>query len=234
LSISQSGVTCNSTAGHQQNPLQLGKIKRIVRGWGPHHSIRGNVIGFLSHAPMAGDRMDSLKNNRIQPVSTPPTLQEQTDLLRAYRSGFQAAHVIATGLQLGLFEQLASRPQGVTYQALAQGTGYHAPYVRVWCSTAYHYHLLEVDEIGRYRLAPHMDGLLDDRTNLDSLASLFTNAVGRQGPQMAKYSEYVQSGETGSHAEAYGNNPDRHDPPSSTVAIQRRMWVEQLIPKAPD
>ena len=28
--------------------------------------------------------MDSLKNNRIQPVSTPPTLQEQTDLLRAY------------------------------------------------------------------------------------------------------------------------------------------------------
>jgi len=79
-----------------------------------------------------------------------------------------------------------------------------------------------------------MDGLLDDRTNLDSLASLFTNAVGRQGPQMAKYSEYMQSGETGSHAEAYGNNPDRHDPPSTTVAIQRRMWVEQLIPKAPD
>ena len=178
--------------------------------------------------------MDSLKNNRIQPVSTPPTLQEQTDLLRAYRSGFQAAHVIATGIQLGLFEQLASRPQGVTYQALSQGTGYHAPYVRVWCSTAYHYHLLEVDERGRYRLAPHMDALLDDRTNLDSLASLFTNAVGRQGPQMAQYSEYVKSGETGSHAEAYGNNPDRHDPPSSTVAIQRRMWVEQLIPKAPD
>jgi hypothetical protein len=61
--------------------------------------------------------MDSLKNNRIQPVSTPPTLQEQTDLLRAYRSGFQAAHLIATGIQLGLFEQLASRPQGVTYHS---------------------------------------------------------------------------------------------------------------------
>ena len=129
--------------------------------------------------------MDALKNNRIQPVSTPPTLQEQTDLLRAYRSGFQAAHVIATGIQLGLFAQLTSRPQGMTYQELSQGTGYHAPYVRVWCSTAYHYHLLEVDERGRYRLAPHMDGLLDDRTNLDSLASLFTNAVGLMGQVQA-------------------------------------------------
>jgi hypothetical protein len=175
--------------------------------------------------------MESLKNNRIQPASTPPTLQEQTDLLRAYRSGFQAAHVIATGIQLGLFAHLASRPQGVTYQELSHGTGYHAPYVRVWCSTAYHYHLLEVDEIDRYRLAPHMDGLLDDRTNLDSLASLFTNAVGRQGPQMAKYSEYMKSGETGSHAEAYGHNPDRHDPPSSTVAIQRRMWWSNSFQK---
>src|SRR5262249_47488810 len=118
LSISPSGVTCTSTAGHQQHPLPPGTIKRIVRGWEPHHSIRGHVIGGLSHAPMAGDRMDSLKNNRIQPVSTPPTLQEQTDLLRAYRSGFQAAHVIATGIQLGLFAHLASRPQGGTYQEL--------------------------------------------------------------------------------------------------------------------
>ena len=123
--------------------------------------------------------MDPSKNNRIQTAYTPSTLQEQTDLLSAYRSGFQATHVIATGNQLGLFEQLASRPQGVTYQELSQLTGYHAPYVRVWCSTAYHYHLLEVDEVGHYRLAPHMDGLLGDRTNLDSMASLFTNGARR-------------------------------------------------------
>ena len=173
-------------------------------------------------------------NNRIQPASSPPTLQEQTDLLRAYRSGFQATHVIATGNQLGLFEQLADRPEGITYQELSQVTGCYEPYLRVWCSTAYHYHLLEVDDKGRYRLSTHMDGLLDGRTNLDNMASLFTNAMGRQGPQMAKYSEYFKSGETGSHADAYGNNPDRHDPPSSAVAIQRRMWVEQLITKAPD
>src|SRR5262249_39908074 len=123
----------------------------------------------------------------------------------------QAAHVIATGLQLGLFAQLASRPQGVTYQALAHETGYHAPYVRVWCSTAYHYHLLEVDDRGRYRLAPHMESLLDERTNLDSLASLFTKAVGRQGPQMPKYRENMQSGETRSHTERYGKNSGSHD-----------------------
>ncbi len=75
--------------------------------------------------------MGPSKNNLTQTVSTPPTPQEQTDLLRAYRSGFQATHVITTGNQLGLFEQLAGRPQGVTYQELSQLTGYHAPYVRV-------------------------------------------------------------------------------------------------------
>jgi len=178
--------------------------------------------------------MVNQQNTHSSVTSTTPSLGDQTDLLRSYRDGFQAAHLIATGTQLGLFEQLATNSQGVTYQELSQLTGFHEPYVRVWCSTAYHYHLLELDAAGRYHLAHHMDGLLGDPSNLDNMSSLFSNAVARQGPQMARYNEYLKTGETGSHAEAYSSNPDRRDPPAITVAIQRRMWLEQLIPKAPD
>ena len=79
----------------------------------------------------------------IQPhsVADSPTRQDQADVLRGYRDGFQAVHVITTGVQTGLFEWLAAHPQGITYQELAQETGYHAPYLRIWCSTAYRFYL---------------------------------------------------------------------------------------------
>lgn len=169
-----------------------------------------------------------------RPVSSTPSLQEQADRLRGYRSGFQAVHVITTGVQLGLFEQLAIHPQGTTYQELAQLTGYHAPYLRVWCSTAYHYHLLETDQHGRYRLAPHMDSLLADRSHPDSMATVLASAVTEQGPRMAHYSDYIQSGAVGSHAEAYGRNPTRLEPPKNQEALHRRMWVEKMLPKTPE
>jgi len=71
-------------------------------------------------------------NSQSQAASTSPDLQEQANMLRGYRDGFQAIHVITTGAQLGLFQELASHPEGVTYQELSQTTGYHAPYLRVW------------------------------------------------------------------------------------------------------
>ena len=97
LSISPSGVTCTSTAGHQQHPLPPGKIKRIVRGWEPHHSIRGHVIGGLSHAPMAGDRMDSLKNNRIQ-LPCPPGAPPRMKIGRRYSVPGQYVRMRSSGL----------------------------------------------------------------------------------------------------------------------------------------
>lgn len=166
--------------------------------------------------------------------STSPSLREQGDLLRSYRDGFQAIHVIATGVQLRLFEQMAAHPRGFTYQELSQTTGYHAPYMRVWCSTAYRYHILEADQERRYHLAPHMDSLLGDPSSPDSLSTTLAGAVTRQGPQMSRFSEYIKSGKAGSHAEAYGSNPERHDPPAGQVALHRKMWVEQMAPKVPD
>jgi len=178
--------------------------------------------------------MVSQEGTQPRAAFTNPSLLEQADLLRGYRDGFQAIHVIATGVQLGLFKELAAQPNGVTYQELSQITGYHAPYLRVWCSTAYRYYLLEVDEAGRYRLAPHIDSLLGDPFSPDSMSTTLTGAISRQGPQMARFSEYMKSGEAGSHAEAYGRNPERHDPPANQVALHRRTWLEQMVPRAPD
>ena len=140
-------------------------------------------------------------------------MTQQADLLRSYRNGFQAVYVITTGLQLGLFNQMAKYETGITYPELAKITGYHAPYLRTWCTTAYRYRLLEVDGQGRFRLSPHMDNLLGDPASPDSMSTSMTSAVLRQGPQLASFDEYIKSGVQGSHAEEYGKNPERHDPP---------------------
>lgn len=169
-----------------------------------------------------------------RPVTGSPSLQEQADLLRSFRNGFQAAHVIVTGVQLGLFGQLAAHPQGITYQELAKLTDYHPPYLRIWCSTAYHYHLLEADQDRRYRLAPHMDSLLTDRSSPDNMATVLVSTVTEQGPRMAHYQDYIKSGQEGSHAEAYGRNPTRLDPPKNQEALHYRMWVEKMLPNVPE
>ena len=160
--------------------------------------------------------------------------QRQMELLLSYRNGFQAVHVIATGVQLGLFERLAARPQGTTTRELAELTGFHAPYLGVWCSTAYRYGLLEVDNIDRYRLAGHIDSLLGDRSSPDSMVSMMTNALTEQGPRMARYREFIKSGQVGSHAEAYGKNATRLDPPKSAWAQHRKVWTEKVLLLLPE
>ena len=169
---------------------------------------------------------------RTEPISL--SLEEQADLIRGFRNGFQAVHVIATGVQLGLFEQLAPHPQGLTYQELTQISGYHPPYLRVWCSTAYHYRVLETGKDDRYRLEPHMASLLADRTSPDNMATVMVSAITEQGPRMARYRDFIKSGETGSHAEAYGRNPTRLDPPKNQEALHHRMWVEKVLPIVPE
>jgi SAM-dependent methyltransferase len=41
----------------------------------------------------------------------------------------------------------------------------HAPYVEVWCRTAYGLEILDADAAGKYRLAPHFDAILASPTH---------------------------------------------------------------------
>ena len=160
------------------------------------------------------------------------SLHQQAERLQGWRDGFQAVYVIATGVQSGFFDQLTAQPQGLTTQELAQRTACHAPYVAIWCASAYRYHLVDTVN-GRYVLAPHMDTLLAGRAHPDSQALMFLNAVREAGPRLARHADYMKSGAVGSHAEAYGTNPTRLDPPPNQEALQRRLWREEMQPRVP-
>lgn len=96
--------------------------------------------------------------SRSSPLPT-PTADLQVAKVFEWRRGFNAMHLIDIGIQLGLFRALASKP-GIDSQSLASQLGLHAPYVKVWCMTAYSFGLLEADEETRFRLAPFVNEIL--------------------------------------------------------------------------
>ena len=77
----------------------------------------------------------------------------------AWRRGFNAMHLIDLGIRLGLFKAFAESPDA-TADEIANRLGLHAPYVMVWCTTAYAFELLDADEHRRFRLAPYVDEIL--------------------------------------------------------------------------
>jgi ubiquinone/menaquinone biosynthesis C-methylase UbiE len=158
------------------------------------------------------------------------SLQQQAAKLQEWRDGFQAVYIVATGVQTGFFDRLAAQPQGLTAEELAQRTACHPPYVAIWCASAYRYHLLDAVD-GRYVLVPHVGSLLAERAHPDSQAALFQSAVREAGPRLARQAEFMRSGAVGSHAEAYGTNPTRLDPPPNQEALQQRLWLEEMQPR---
>src|SRR4030095_7397389 len=120
------------------------------------------------------------------------TLRQQPERLRGSRDGFQAVYVIATGVQTGFFDQLAAHPQGLTAEELAERTACHAPYVAIWCGSAYRYELVDAVN-GRYVLAPHVDSLLAGRAHPDSQAVLFLNAVREAGGRPRRAGGYLHT-----------------------------------------
>jgi ubiquinone/menaquinone biosynthesis C-methylase UbiE len=165
-------------------------------------------------------------------TSETPSLQQQAEKLQAWRAGFHAVYAVATGVQTGFFDQLAAHPQGLSARELAERTACHAPYVAMWCASAYRFQLLDAAD-GRYVLAPHVDSLLAGREHPDSQAALFRSAVREAGPRLAQHADYMKSGAVGSHAEAYGRNPTRLDPPPNQEVLQRRLWIEEMRPRVP-
>ncbi|MEO8038728.1 MAG: class I SAM-dependent methyltransferase [Betaproteobacteria bacterium] len=93
-------------------------------------------------------------------ASTPGiTADEQVARIFEWRRGFNNIHLIDTGIELGLFAALATAP-GLTAEALAEKLELRIHPVRTWCWTAHGQALLDSDEAGGFRLAPHMDAIL--------------------------------------------------------------------------
>jgi hypothetical protein len=60
----------------------------------------------------------------------------------AWRRGVNAMHLIDRGVRLGLFQSLVDSPDGAAAE-LAARHGLRAPHVRVWCTTASGFGLLD-------------------------------------------------------------------------------------------
>ena len=80
------------------------------------------------------------------------TADSQVARIFEWRRGFNTIHLIDVGVHLGLFQALVERP-GLTGRELAERLGLHAPYVEVWCKTAYGLEILDADDAGKYSLA---------------------------------------------------------------------------------
>jgi SAM-dependent methyltransferase len=92
------------------------------------------------------------------------TADSQVARIFEWRRGFNTIHLIDLGVHLGLFRALAQTP-GLNGAELAGQLGLHAPYVEVWCRTAYGLEILDADAAGKYRLAPHFDAILASPTH---------------------------------------------------------------------
>lgn len=87
------------------------------------------------------------------------TAEMQTARVFEWRRGFNTIYLLDLGVKLGLFKALADKP-GASASELAAALGLHVPYVETWCRTCYGMEVLDADEPGGYRLAPHMDNIL--------------------------------------------------------------------------
>lgn len=96
------------------------------------------------------------------PIPTPgPSADSQVAKIFEWRRGFNAMHLIDIGIRLGLFRALAAAPN-LDPQSLASKLGLHAPYVKVWCTTAYSFGLLEAEGTANFHLAPFVEQILAD------------------------------------------------------------------------
>jgi ubiquinone/menaquinone biosynthesis C-methylase UbiE len=87
------------------------------------------------------------------------TADSQVARIFEWRRGFNTIYLIDVGVHLGLFRALVEKP-GLSGSELAAHLGLHAPYVEVWCRTAYGLEILDADDAGKYRLGPYFDAIL--------------------------------------------------------------------------
>lgn len=93
-----------------------------------------------------------------------PTRQDQMKKLVGYFTGYMATHLIGLGVEVGIFQAIAS-PGGdgrgeVDAENLAARMGLDPRYLDYFLRAAYALELLDRTASGTYRLAPHMGVLL--------------------------------------------------------------------------
>jgi len=159
-----------------------------------------------------------------------PSADEQTARIFEWRRGFNALHLIDLGERLGLWRELADSP-GLRSAELAARLGLHAPYVGVWCTTAYGFALLDSDDGERLRLAPHIEQLLARPEHPRYLGGYV-----RLGTQFATedYRRAPQAFKSGATAPFQGRSDEFAEAVAQAVAGVNLMVARKILPGLAD
>jgi len=146
-----------------------------------------------------------------------------------YLKGLHATHLIKLGVELGLFDAIREHAP-LMPSALADSTGLHGPYVRVWCETACGLELLDYDAGKGYRLAPFMDQILADPNGAFSLRN-FANVHLTLARDYERYPHHFSAGSTfpfGDHDETFLGDV------ASALDVLPRMFLVAVLPNLPE
>lgn len=157
------------------------------------------------------------------------TADSQVARLFAWRRGFNAMHLIDLGIRLGLFRSLAEAP-AATAHALAERLGLYAPYVEVWCMTAYSFELLDADDKRRFRLAPYVNEILANPAHPRYLGGYV-----QLGTQFATddYRLAPNAFRTGATAPFQGRSSEFADVVAQAIAGVNVMVARKILPGLP-
>ncbi len=126
-------------------------------------------------------------------AATQPALPDQAGKLLPQVAGYVGVRTIAMGLRLGLIATIAGHPGGLTPEALAAATHLDPFYVGVWCRGACAADVLDMEDDGAYRLAPHMATLLLNHRSPAYIGAMF--AVMVQPEIFDRFADRLPTGE---------------------------------------
>ncbi len=154
------------------------------------------------------------------------TADTQVSRVFEWRRGFNAMHLIDLGIRLNLFKSFAETPD-VTAQKVADRLGLHAPYVEVWCTTAYGFELLDADEERQFRLAPFIDEILANSNHPRYLGGYV-----QLGTQFATedYRLAVEAFRTGATAPFQGRSHEFAQVIAQAIAGVNVMVARKILP----
>lgn len=124
------------------------------------------------------------------------TAADQLLKIKSYEKGYVAMLLMRTGMELGLFAAINAHKEGVTVPELAEELKLHEAYLYVWCTTAYHFELLDCLQGDRLVLQPGLDEVLVHRHSPRNYEGNIKLTVDFLSKDMGQFHHYMRTGET--------------------------------------
>lgn len=163
-----------------------------------------------------------------QPTSM-PSAEQQSALVWDYLRGFHATHLMATGIEAGLFAAIDRRGAAAPTEIAAE-LDLHPPYITTWCRTACAYALLDADGADRFRLAPFMREILVARGDPRHIGAYVTVVQRYGGADLADHARRYRDGSVFSFQE---HGRDFSELVAETTAGLQTFVAHRLLPGVP-